>query len=135
MTDQAGARKPTNFPWLRNSEEDLDTGALGGQVMTYKAAATLLVGDQVFLSAANTVNKSTTQAEVGKTAALINQLVYVAWAGRVTVPATGVIAAGDIVGASAATAGAVVTPAVSGRTAIAATTAAASEVDIILPYL
>ena len=158
MTDQAGARKPTNFPWLRNSEEDLDTGALGGQVMTFKAAAALLIGDQVFLSAANTVNKSTTQADyaecvgvvlggaqidmyevapfnVGAAAAAINELVLVAWAGRVTVPAEGVIAAGAIVGASAATAGAVVTPAVAGRTALAATTAAGGEVDIILPYL
>jgi len=158
MTDRAGARKPSNFPWLRSAEEDLDTGALGGQVMAFKAAVNLNIGDQVFLSAANTVDKSTTQAdyaeavgivvggaaidmyevapfEVGKPAAAALELILVAWAGRVTVPAEGVIAAAAIVGASAATSGAVVTPAISGRTALAATTAVGGKVDIILPYL
>lgn len=158
MTDQAGARKPSNFPWIRNSEEDLDPGALGGMVMAFTAAVDLNVGDQVFLSAANTVDKSTTQADyaaatgvvmggaaidmyevvpfnVGVPAAAANELVLVAWAGRVTVPAEGAISAGNIVGSSAATAGAVVTPSISGRTALAVTAASGSEVDIILPYL
>ncbi len=161
MTDQAGARKPTNFPWLRNTEEDLQLDAYGGIVAEYTCKATggLLIGDQVFLGSDFGVDKSTTQSDYdtaigvvmggaqidmyevapyhpGIPAALDGELVIVAWAGRVPVALEGAAAAGTIVGASAATAGAVVTPAVAGRTAIVAGPAQTSGfVTIILPYL
>ncbi len=160
MTDQAGARKPTNLPWIRTVEEDLIVDSFGGIVSEYtnKTGGTLLIGDQVFLASDFGVDKSTTQADYdtatgvvmggeqidmyevapyspGIIAALDGELVMVAWAGKVPVALEGAAAAGSIVGASAATAGAVVTPAVSGRTAIVAGPAPTGFVTILLPYL
>ena len=56
--------KPTTFPWLSNniSRQDKLPGAVGGIVELFTAAAALNTGDAVFFSAANTVNKSGTQA-------------------------------------------------------------------------
>ncbi len=163
MTDQAGARKPTNFPWIRTTEEDLDVSAFGGFVAEYAAfTGSLLVGDQVFLppGSAFTVSKSLVQAVYDTAVGVVvggerldmyevapyspglsvveapGDLVFVAWGGKVPVRAEGVISAGDIVGPSDAIVGAVVTPApVSGRRAIALNDAANGFVTILLPYL
>jgi len=161
MTDQAGARGATNSPWNRAMEEDLVPASLGGHVGAYSAVVALNIGDQVFLSAANAVTKSTTSADydaaigvvvggqaldmyevspyqVGIPAAAINELVYVAWAGKVRVPAEGAITAASVVGSSEVTAGAVKTPPTAvtpGRTTLALTAAVGGEVDILLPYI
>jgi hypothetical protein len=56
--------RPTTFPWLSNNatRQDKAPGAIGGIVELFTAAAALNTGDAVFFSAANTVNKSVTQA-------------------------------------------------------------------------
>jgi len=56
--------RPTTFPWLSNNatRQDEAPGAIGGIVELFTAAAALNTGDAVFFSAANTVNKSVTQA-------------------------------------------------------------------------
>jgi len=163
MTDQAGARKPTNFPWITTTEEPLEVSAFGGFVSEYTTlTASLLIGDQVFLTpgTAFTVSKSLTQlaydTAVGVVVggekidmyevvpyspgifvdAAVGDTAIIAWAGKIPVRAEGVINAGDIVGPSSIIAGAVVTPApVSGRRAIALTDAANGFVTILLPYL
>lgn len=133
-------RRPTNFPWVLTNDmlgEDNGQFATGGLVLVAKAAATLLIGDAVFWSAAGTVNKSTTAGDrlkkagivvggvqravedytmealqssldIGETAALVNQPVLVCWHGIALAVATGAIAAGALVTFSAATAGRVV---------------------------
>ena len=45
---------------VRGASDELTNGAVGGQVHRFAAGGTLLVGDAVFISAANTVNKSAT---------------------------------------------------------------------------
>lgn len=54
--------KATNFPWITHRLDDNSPAKQGGVVLPFLAAATLLVGDVVFLSAADTVNKSATAA-------------------------------------------------------------------------
>ena len=57
-----GSHRPTNLPYVVNAESGLeDYMTQGGIVVLGQAAATLLVGDVVFLtSTANQWNKSTT---------------------------------------------------------------------------
>ena len=74
----------TNLPWIYHGPDDLSTCRPGGQVILCKAAATLLTGDVVFFSAADTVNKSTTSAN------------YVAFAG-VVVGGTRIPPLGEII--------------------------------------
>lgn len=59
--------KPTKFPFIMaGTQDDIALSpAVGGTVLPFTAAATLLIGDVVYLSAANTVNKSATAATVG----------------------------------------------------------------------
>lgn len=68
----SGSHKPTNFPWLMMSESlGEDNVGIGGMVIRAKAAAALNIGDAVFISAANTVNKSTTAADYQKRAGIV----------------------------------------------------------------
>lgn len=55
--------RPTNLPWLSHMSpnDDLTVGQAGGNVVRLTAGATLLIGDAVYISDTNTVNKSTTQ--------------------------------------------------------------------------
>lgn len=110
--------EPTSFGFinLREDEGMERVGSVGGEVVQLTAAATLLVGDAVFLSGVNTVNKSATASNyvgfigfvvggastgdktndtVGTTAATVGQ--------RVLVQVNGIARA--IVGASGFTAG------------------------------
>lgn len=135
-----GGRRPTNLPWILTSDglgEDNGQYACGGLVLVAKAAATLLIGDAVFWSAAGVVNKSTvagdrlkkagiviggvpravqdytlealqSSLDIGEQAALVNQSVLVCYAGICLAVATGAITAGALVTFSAATAGRVV---------------------------
>jgi|SRR6267142_349121 len=67
-------KKPTVFPFiLTNDDDGLDGGAYanGGLCLVAKAAATLLIGDAVFWSAAFTVNKSTTAGDRLKRAGIV----------------------------------------------------------------
>lgn len=51
MATLGGSSRPTNFQYLISSEGDeFLTNAPGGQVIRYQAAATLLLGDSVFVS-------------------------------------------------------------------------------------
>lgn len=56
--------KPTAFSWLTHHlpRQDKTAAGVGGTVETFTAGAALNTGDIVFFSAANTVNKSNTQA-------------------------------------------------------------------------
>lgn len=116
------------------SFDSLNGGQVGGETRTYLAGGTLLVGDVVYLSANNTVNKSATasnhekvvgvvvggrstnmllaldSADVGTTAAAVNRPVIVlrqgrAWVMLDTVTATDTIHAGDRIKPSTGIAG------------------------------
>lgn len=56
--------RATSFSWLtfNRSRQDKNAAEVGGIVETFTAGAALNTGDIVFISAADTVNKSTTQA-------------------------------------------------------------------------
>lgn len=56
--------RATSFPYITHSQsrQDRVPGGLGGIVEVFTAGAALNTGDIVFFSAADTVNKSTTQA-------------------------------------------------------------------------
>jgi hypothetical protein len=132
-----GGRRPSNFPWILTNDaggEDLGAFACGGYVVVATAAATLLIGDAVFWSAAFNVNKSIVAGDrlkragivvggvqravedytaevlqnaldVGEVAALVNQPVLVCHRGIALAIADGVIAAGAQITFSAATSG------------------------------
>ncbi len=110
--------------------DDLNTIGPSGDVIPLAAAATLLVGDLVYLSAARTVNKSTTLANhdkiigvviggdsigtnailpdssmVGTTAATVGQTVHVLVKGIAYVKVAAAIAAGVAIVADTTTAG------------------------------
>lgn len=58
---QGGSHRPSNYPYNAATEENDDLPQIiapGGDCLYGKAAATLLVGDVVFLSATDTWNKS-----------------------------------------------------------------------------
>lgn len=130
------------------SFDSLGGGQVGGETRTYLAGATLLVGDVVYLSANNTVNKSASasnhekvvgvvvggrstgmlnaldSADVGTTAATVGRPVVVlrqgrAWVMLDTVTATDTIHAGDRIKPSTGIAGRV-RPATASITATAA---------------
>lgn len=56
-------QRPTRFPYLHLSTDADERAEVGGIVLKFKAAADLKLGDCVFLSAAETVNKSTTTGD------------------------------------------------------------------------
>lgn len=122
----------TNLPYIRHEPITADDASeyVGGQVVRLTAAATLLIGDCVYLSAANTVDKSTTTAnyvsyigvvvggasthmqcgsndsDVGVTAALVGKDVLVQVSGIAWVPSAAAFDLGDMLQV-ATTAGAV----------------------------
>lgn len=129
----SGSHAAAGIPWQTLSEdlgEDADTS--GGIVIRVKAAAALNVGDAVFMSAARTVNKSTTatdyarrfgvvvggdnfefhvlqeDGDVGEQAAAANKDVLVCVLGLCKVVAGGTIVAGDRLIADTGTAGRVI---------------------------
>lgn len=137
---------PTAFSFVnvRGSADELTNNAVGGIVHRFSAGGTLLVGDAVFLSAANTVNKSTTVGDyanfvgfvvggdtnayrtddaVGTTAATVGQgvMVQISGVARAIVGATGFTAGTTNVSAtaSAATAGRIIPTAALDATVIA----------------
>lgn len=56
---KGGSHRPTSFGWLNHSEDNGETaGEVGGAVVDLTAAASLFIGDIVYLSAALTVNKT-----------------------------------------------------------------------------
>lgn len=54
--------RASNLPYVMHRQDDNSPATTGGNVFPFVAAAALNVGDVVFLSALNTVNKSTTSA-------------------------------------------------------------------------
>lgn len=126
-----GSYGPTNHTWLFGSEESFDTAdSPGGYVTAFKGAQALNIGDVVYVSAAFTVDKSTTQtnynsfagvvvggkstgmkvmqddAAVGTPAsAAANELVLVCVRGKAKCVADGIIAAGATIQPDGATAG------------------------------
>lgn len=52
--------KPTRFPYIHCSTDADGRAKVGGRTIVLKAAAALKLGDAVYLSAADTVNKSAT---------------------------------------------------------------------------
>lgn len=131
------SHNPTNFSFLESGVDDFGVDAngkfgytVGGHTRLFSAGATLNVGDVVYLSAANTVNKSATagtvlgkvqgvvvggyrtdmraltrKLDIGTQAALVNEAVIVLWAGKYWVVSDAAITAGDLLTAGTATAG------------------------------
>lgn len=126
-----GNQIPSNFPFTTNQLSDTGIAEVGGNVRRLLAAGTLLIGDVVQLSAADTVNKTTTNAdyqrfigvvvggktydaggtvseraaEVGQTAATVGQWVLVQTDGIARVKSDGAILAGSRVIPDATVAG------------------------------
>jgi hypothetical protein len=129
MTDHVATRRPSNFPALWSHDQDYAALRLGyPNVQIYTAAATLLIGDAVYLTTTTLLaQKSATDSDyatflgivvgggsfgagaevamdsglVGTTAALVNEYVYVAGAYSVVYAQSGAaIAAGVRVGIS-----------------------------------
>lgn len=114
---------------VRSSDAASDILAVGGEVNAFLAAGTLLIGDVVYISAANTVAKSATigdyvtyagvvvggaatyghvaslSTDVGQTAALVGQTVLVQNTGKAWVVADAAITVGARVSQGASTAG------------------------------
>jgi hypothetical protein len=123
--------QPTNFLNINLSQIDTEVGGVGGIVIRVLAGATLLLGDVVYYSAADTVNKSATNAnyagfagvvvggqtydpagtvmdtstEVGGTAATVGQWVLVQINGIAFIKSDGAILAGSLVIPDASVAG------------------------------
>lgn len=126
------SHKPTNLSFKLSmvDYDALDGYSVGGMCRIFKAGATLNVGDTVYMSAANTVNKSATagtvlgkvqgvvvggfrtdmramtrKLDVGTQAALVNEPVIVLWSGKFWVVSDAAISAGDILTTGTVTAG------------------------------
>lgn len=148
-----------SFVNLRGYSDENAAGAVGGNISVFTAAATLLVGDAVYLSAADTVNKSATAANyvgfvgfvvagdsnqrnlddaVAATAATVGQKVLVQTAGIARAIAGATITAGTnfSVVPSAAVAGRVIAGTTADqRLGVAVSTgAAAGEVKILIQH-
>jgi hypothetical protein len=121
----------TSFTSLITEKTQGETGSLGGRVIRQLAAGTLLIGDVVYVSAADTVAKSTTNANyagfagvvvggdsyatdgsicsdstiVGATAATVGQAVLVQIDGIAYIKSDGAILAGSLVIPDASVAG------------------------------
>lgn len=129
---------PNTIPWSAYSEDLAEiVGSVGGETVVMQGAAALNIGDGVFVSAADTVNKSTTVLDYAARAGIVvggqipaegnmavlqdpldigeiaaaaaNDLVLVCVAGVCRVVADGIIAVGDVVEPDAVTAGRVST--------------------------
>lgn len=129
---------PNTIPWSAYSEDLAEiVGSVGGETVVMQGAAALNIGDGVFVSAADTVNKSTTVLDYAARAGIVvggqipaegnmavlqdpldigeiaaaaaNDLVLVCVAGICRVVADGIIAVGDVVEPDAVTAGRVST--------------------------
>lgn len=63
----------TNLPYVRHEPSNADNQDeyVGGTVVRFKAGAALNVGDVVYISAANTVNKSATTADYAAFAGVV----------------------------------------------------------------
>jgi len=66
MTDFVSTRGPTNFPALTSGDLDQTPWPIGYTVVRGVAAASLNVGDAVYLDATGTVAKSATAADYAK---------------------------------------------------------------------
>ena len=149
---------------VRGSENVTDLEAVGGEVNAFLAAGTLLVGDVVYISAANTVAKSATvgdyvsyagvvvggkqtfghvgtlAADVGDTAALVGELVLVQNTGKAWVTSDAAITVGARVSQGAVTAGRVDDVAGAATTsqtcgiALQAATGAAEVIQILITH-
>lgn len=121
----------TSFTNLITEKTAGDTGSLGGRVIRQLAAGTLLIGDVVYVSAADTVAKSTTNANyagfagvvvggasystdgsvcsdttlVGTTAATVGQFVIVQIDGIAYIKSDGAILAASLIIPDASVAG------------------------------
>ncbi|SRR6266511_3208493 len=129
MSYEGGDYQPTAFGYLYQGEQENDADTPGGLILAYNAAATLLIGDVVFISAAFAVNKNNTPASyqkfagvvvggfrtdyrvlqddgaVGLQAALVNEVVLVGYLGKFKVIADAAIAAAGQLTQGATTAG------------------------------
>lgn len=163
MPHPGGDYEPSNHGYLFTSESEVTWDAPGGNVLAFKAAATLLIGDAVFLVPAGvfTVNKSNTVADyqnfagivvggertfrrvlqsdedVGEQAALVNEMVLVLVDGKAKVVSDAAIAAGAKISQGAVTAGRVDdgAGAVAGQTIGNALEAAAGAAEKILALI
>lgn len=64
-------RGTTSLPFVRHEDVESDLLANGGQVVRFTAGAALNVGDAVYISTTNTVNKSNTAANMQKFAGVV----------------------------------------------------------------
>jgi hypothetical protein len=55
--------RPTSLPWIDFRQDDASLVPVGGIVVPFKAAQTLVIGDAVWLSAADTAQKSNSAAD------------------------------------------------------------------------
>ncbi len=134
---RGGSYPPNTIPWSAYSEELAEIkGSVGGETVVMQAAQALNIGDGVFVSGVDIVDKSTTVGDyaaragivvggqipaegnmavlqdtldIGEIAAAINKLVLVCVGGICRVVADGIIAVGDVVEPDAVTAGRVST--------------------------
>jgi hypothetical protein len=63
--------KPTNLPFITAQLTDTGIAEVGGRTVKFLAAGTLLIGDVVYISAADTVAKSTTNADYAAFAGVV----------------------------------------------------------------
>lgn len=61
----------TNFTNIQMQLSDGDVGQFGGIIKRFNVASTILLGDVVYISAANTVAKSTTNGDYAKFAGVV----------------------------------------------------------------
>lgn len=134
---RGNSSRPTSLPFIKPQDADLATDSngnygyeVGGIVLEYSAGAALNVGDVVYVSAANAVNKSNTAAttlgklagvvvggkqtygevitrktDVGVLAANTGESVLVMILGKFWVVSDGAVSAGAILAAGTTTAG------------------------------
>lgn len=68
---KGGSRRPTNFSYINTNDDNAESPSTGGIIVPMLAAAALKIGDAVYLSAADTVNKSGVVADYQKTVGIV----------------------------------------------------------------
>lgn len=66
MPYRPNSQKPTNFPYTKHSSDSDAVADIGGPTIEFTAGGNLNLGDSVYLSAANTVNKSIVAGDIAK---------------------------------------------------------------------
>jgi hypothetical protein len=66
MPYRPNSHKPSNFPYTKHSSDSDAVADIGGATIEYTAGGNLNLGDAVYVSAADTVNKSIVAADIAK---------------------------------------------------------------------